>query len=162
MGGWLLLMCGACLLVAICVDGGGVVVLGPMVHLHRFSALLLICPGGGPRLFDRVVLGGWLLLMCGACLLIAICVDGGGVLVLGPMVHLHRFSALFLICPGDRATHFFDRIVVGGWLLLMCGACFLIAIRVDGGGVVVLKPMVHLHRFSALLLICPGDRAALV
>ena len=39
---------------------------------------------------------GWLWLMRFACLLIAICVDGGGVAVVVPMVHLQSFSALHL------------------------------------------------------------------
>ena len=96
-------MCCACLLIAICVDVDGAVMLVPIVHLHRFSALHLICPGGGPHFFDRVVVCGWLWLMCRACLLIAICVDGGVVVVIVPLVHLYRFSAVHLKCIVDRA-----------------------------------------------------------
>jgi len=55
----------------------------------------------GSSVFDRVVVCGWLWLMCGACLLIAVCI-GGGVAMAVPIVHLHRFIALHLICSGDR------------------------------------------------------------
>ena len=95
-------MCGACLLITICCDGGGAVFVVPIAHLHRFIALHLTCPGGRAALFDRVVVCGWLWLMCCACLLIAICFDGGGVAVLVPMVHLHSFSALHFKCLVGR------------------------------------------------------------
>ena len=70
------------------------------------SALYILhAQGGGPHFFDRVVVFGWLWLMCFACLLIAICV-GGGVAVVVPMVQLHSFSALHLKCLVDRVELF--------------------------------------------------------
>ena len=75
-----------------------------------------------------------------------------------PIVHLHRFNALHLTCSGDRAALFFDRVVVFGWLWLMCCACLLIAICVDGGGVAVVVQVVHLHSFSALHFKCVVGR----
>ena len=58
------------------------------------SALYILhAHGTGPRVFDRVVVFGRLWLMCCACLLDAICVDGGGVAVVGPMDDLHSFGA---------------------------------------------------------------------
>ena len=56
-------------------------------------------------------------LMSGACLLIAICSDGGGDVLVVPNVHLHRFSALHLTCPEDRVARFLIELLC----LVGCG-----------------------------------------
>ena len=70
-------------------------------------------------------------------------------------------SALYILHAQGSGPHFFDRVVVFGWFWLMCSACLLIAIRVDGGGVAVVVPMAQLHSFIALHLKRLVDRAAL-
>ena len=70
-------------------------------------------------------------------------------------------SALYILHAQGTGPHFFDRCVVFGWLWLVCFACLLIAICVDGGGVAVVVPMVQLHSFSALQLKCLVDRVEL-
>ena len=88
--------------------------------------------------------------MCCACVLIAICVGGGGVAVVVSMVHLHSFCALRCKFRVNLVELVFGRVVVCGWLWLMCCVCLMIAICVDGGGVAVVVRMVHLHSFCAL------------
>lgn len=81
----LLLPCGACLLVAVCV---------------------LMVVYAGPFLLDRVVVCGWLWLVCVVCCLLAMCADGCGVAVAVPVVHLHRFIVLHLTCLVGRIVFF--------------------------------------------------------
>ena len=84
----------------------------PMSTCIASALYILHAQGGGPHFFDRVVVFGWLWLMYLACLLIAICVGGGGVAVVVPMVQLHSFSALHFKCLVNRVERFWSSCCV--------------------------------------------------
>ena len=88
--------------------------------LYRFAVVLVVACCCWCLLFFVMVVGGVVVVVVGAaswcCGWLCCCIGG-------PHSPLHRFSALLLICPGDRVALFCIELLLCWLLLAAVGVC---------------------------------------